>query len=120
EMWRQERQAVIRTIGWRRWSGLAAAVLMIVGVLAFLVPTERSATATVQSSLRALQQPGVDRRYEVRVMLPRQEVLEKEPMATVDVRDGTHLLVRARAPGGQVTMGRDEKGKWIIRPDGSL
>jgi hypothetical protein len=111
---------VLRTIGWRRPAGLVAAALVIVGVLAFLLPTEQSATATVQSSLRALRSGG-ERRYDVRVMLPGRNNVEEEAMATVDARGEGYLVVRARTPrGDRVILGRDEQGRWIIRPDGSV
>lgn len=104
---------------WRIVSGVAAAIaltsLILLGTL-----TQTSATAMVQESLVASRQAG-DRRYEVRVKLPRGESLEAEPIATLDVRDADHVLMRAKSPfGDRIVLGRNGEGAWGIRPDGTV
>ncbi|MBX3358483.1 MAG: hypothetical protein KF745_08645 [Phycisphaeraceae bacterium] len=109
-----------RRFNWRTASGIIAAALVLTGVLAILVPTEQSATATVQTSLAALDSGG-DRRYEVRVLAGRDTEFPKNPMATVDVRDRSHVLVKAITPRGhQITLGRDDEGRWMITPEGDV
>jgi hypothetical protein len=109
---------------WRiaRWpvaSGLAAAVALA-GLVLLSVPTGGSAASMVQASLAAVQTAG-ERRYEVRVMPPRGTQIEADPIATLDIGDADHVLIRARTPhGDRITVGRNPAGSWAIRPDGSI
>lgn len=109
-----------RLIPWRAASGLAAAVLALATLVLLALPTQTSAEAIVQRSVAAAKTAG-DRRYEVRVMPPRATELEADPIATLDIRDADHVLIRARSPfGDRVVVGRNESGAWAIRPDGSV
>lgn len=104
---------------WRVVSGVAAAAMLVVAVVLGM-PTQTSATAMVAASLEASKSAG-DRRYEIRVRLPREEDVEREPLGTLDVRDGDHLLLQMRSPwGDRVVLGRNGQATWGIKPDGTL
>src|SRR5262249_38756180 len=113
---------------WARLS-LAAAALLAIGVAAYFigVPGERTAPAEVTSAVAALRAPG-DLRYEVRL---EGEARTGEPAgaarvgAVVDTREssGVRLTLVEHWPPpaqGSVFAGRDAKGEWGIRPDGSV
>jgi hypothetical protein len=52
---------------------------------------------------------------------PRQEEIEREPIGTLDVRDGEHLLLQMTSPfGDRVVLGRNGDATWAIRPDGTV
>jgi hypothetical protein len=112
----------------RRWrirpwpvvSGLAAVIALAALVVLGWPAGGRSATAAIQASIAASKHAG-DRRYEIRVVPPRKTEPEKDPVATLDVRDADHVLIRARTPWGErVTVGRNDAGAWAIRPDGAV
>jgi hypothetical protein len=106
------------SLRWPLFSGMAAAIALVALVM-LAIPAQRTAEAMVQASLSASAGAG-DRRYEVHAILPHETELEKDPIATLDVRDSAHTLVRARSPwGDQIVLGHDEQGTWGIRPDGS-
>ena len=52
---------------------------------------------------------------------PRQEEIEREPIGTLDVRDGEHLLLQMTSPfGDRVVLGRNGDATWAILPDGTV
>jgi hypothetical protein len=119
-----EEDGVVARVSWRvkHWrlvTGMAA-MLAITALILLGVPTRTSAEAIVRASLSASNGAG-DRRYTVRVKPPRATEIQQEPIGTLDVRDADHVVIQARTPfGDQVTVGRNEKGAWAIRPDGTV
>lgn len=108
----------LRLVPWRLASGLAAAIVLM-GVILLSIPTQTSAEAVVQATIAASKTAG-DRRYQVRAKLPEESEVESRPIATLDVRDADHVLIKAVTPeGDQVVVGRDSEGAWAIRPDGT-
>lgn len=109
-----------RVFPWQVASGLAAAAITIVALVLLALPTQSSAVALVQQSVAAVKSAG-QRRYEVRIMLPRDTQLQRTPLGTLDIGDEDHVLIQARTPfGDQIVVGRDTQGAWAIRPDGSV
>jgi hypothetical protein len=112
-----ERRLRIRP--WRLVSGLAA-VLALAGLILLGLPTGHTAAATIEASIAASKTAG-DRRYEVRAILPDRSEPQPTPVATLDVRDADHVLIRATTPfGDEITVGRNPAGAWAIRPDGEI
>lgn len=112
---------------WHAMSGVAAAAALVALVILGF-PAQQSAIAVVQASIRAQQSAG-DRRYEVRVVAqpparPGESgdaAPEERAIATVDARDSDHLLLQARTPwGDRMVVGRNPKGSWAIKPDGTI
>lgn len=102
-------------------SWAAAAMLLIaVGALSlFTASSEPSAAAMVRESLAAASSAG-DRSYRLTTLLP-EDVPFAPPPARLDVRDRSHQLLTALAPDGvRFTIGRDEQGAWVLRPDGAV
>ncbi|MFN0132497.1 MAG: hypothetical protein ACKVW3_08225 [Phycisphaerales bacterium] len=116
---------------WRALSGMAAAAALVALVILGL-PSQQSAIAVVQASIQAQQSAG-ERRYEVRVVAqaPRPDSTNpaadpdanpvERGIATVDARDSDHLFIEARSPwGDRIALGRNPKGAWAIKPDGTI
>ncbi len=110
------RQAPRRMI-WRALSGIAAAAA-IVGVVMLFIPMQQSAQALVRASINASRTAG-DRRYEVRGEFgPEQGPTVR---ATLDFRDRDHFVARITGFNGDTLyLGRDHRGNWSVRPDGSI
>lgn len=102
-------------------SWMAAAVLVFAfGALSiFTLRTEPSAIAMVAGSLEATANGG-DRSYRV-LMTPQAGGPERIPEARFDMRNREHQRFEAIAPdGSRFVTGRDKRGGWAIRPDGTI
>lgn len=100
-------------------TGLAAAMTLI-AVLAIEFTPTNTALAAVQASVEASKSAG-DRRYSVKVQSQRDAGEEFTKIATLDVRDPEHVVIKAKTPQGhRVTVGRSPEGVWAIRPDGTI
>jgi len=100
---------------------VAAMIAVAIGITFFVLPSEPSALAEVQRSIKLLGAPG-DRRYQARVFSWRDSADARDvPYATIDMRSGM-LVVRHRPPGspGEMTVGRDAAGAWAVREDGTI
>lgn len=111
-----------RTSRWRSLrfaTGLAAAMTLIAVMAIEFTPTN-SALAAVQASVEASKSAG-DRRYGVKVQPQKDKGDEFIAIATLDVRDPEHVVIKAKTPQGhRVTVGRSPEGVWAIRPDGTV
>lgn len=111
-----------KTSGWRSLrfaTGLAAAMTLI-AVLAIEFTPTNTALAAVQASVEASKSAG-DRRYTVKVQPQKDKGQELTKIATLDVRDPEHVVIKAKTPQGhRVTVGRSPEGVWAIRPDGTI
>lgn len=102
-------------------SWMAAAVLVFAfGALSiFTLSTEPSAIAMVAGSLEATATGG-DRSYRV-LMTPQAGGPERVPESRFDMRNREHQRFEAIAPdGSRFVTGRDARGGWAIRPDGTI
>jgi hypothetical protein len=104
---------------WRLVSGMAAGVILVAAAMLSL-PSQRSALAMVQASIAASRTAG-DRGYEIRVTIADAEHPVTRSLATLDVRDPSHYLLRITADNGEkITMGRNADGEWAIKKSGEI
>lgn len=105
----------------RRWLVAATMLLTALLAVAFLagLPAQNEAYAAVRASIAATRVAG-DRSFTVRAVLP-DPSFEPLPPAQLDIRDGDHQVFTATSPRGDVfVVGRNDRGTWAIRPDGSI
>lgn len=111
-----------KTSRWRplRFATGLAAAMTLIAVLAIEFTPTNSALAAVQASVEASKSAG-DRRYTVKVQPQKDKGEELTRIATLDVRDPEHVVIKAKTPQGhRVTVGRSPEGVWAIRPDGTI
>ncbi len=106
-------------IAWKVAS-IAAAAMVVVSLIVFSSHTSPSALAMVQASIKASRTAG-DRRYDVRLIPIGQTEPADVPRCTIDIRDPDHFVIKARGVfHGPITIGRDEKGDWAIKREGTI